>query len=209
MYPLTLNQESHVPTYTNTTTSQEFKKFDDTVDWSEQGQLPAGSMISPMENPFLSAKGNEVEATHKIETDGNVIYRLRRVDQSADGETGFRGNFSPDAKLISTVEGEDDGPLTLRFGTPVAGVGSQFMGGTLAKPFTAVLRVYERSSNGALPAHTVEVQGVAGPNETPLFIGVISDTAAIVRAEFDTKRDDPRGFAIDSLRLLTDPSAGG
>lgn len=196
-----------MPTYTNTITPQQFKKFDDTVDWSEQGQLPAGSMISPMENPFRSTKDKEVEAIHKIETDGNVIYRLRRVDQSADGQTGFRGNFPSGAKLISTVEGEDDGPLTLRFGTPVAGVGSQFMGGTLDKPFTAVLRVYERSAHGAVPTHTVEVQGVAGPGETPLFIGVISDTAAIVRAEFDTKQDDPRGFAIDSLRLLTDPSA--
>ena len=193
----------------NYTQTSNHRDFDDVIDWSEGGSLPQGDFDPLWANPFFSAANNRIDISHTVDDgEGGLIEKLRRLYQTSDGgSTNFRGSFAPHAKLVSTVEGRDDGPLTLMFDTPVAGVGAR-ISLSPSQSFTGILRVYESTKRDAVPVAEYTVSGTGGftPTETAPFLGAISDQANIVCAEFDTAQDCDFGFVIDSLRLLTTPT---
>lgn len=184
------------------------ERFDDEVDWSKGGSLPQRDLDPLSVNPFFSTKDNRIDISHTVDDGrGNLVEKLRRLDQTSDGgSTNFRGSFAPGAKLLSTVEGRDDGPLTITFSTPVAGVGARIAVGP-TQSFTAVLRLYESTKRDAVPVAQYSINGTGGftPTETAPFLGATSDEAKIVCAEFDTMQDCDFGFVIDNLRLLRNP----
>lgn len=196
-------------TYSKTSNPQD---FDDIVDWSEGGTLPQGVVDPSWDNPFFSAANNRIDISHTVDDgEGNLVEKLRRLDQTSDGgSTNFRGSFAPGAKLLSTVEGREDGPLTLTFDTPVSGVGAR-ISVSPTQNFTAILRIYESTKRDAVPVAEYNVGGTGGftPTETAPFLGAISDQTNIVCAEFDTMQDCDFGFVIDDLRLLTTPTTQG
>lgn len=194
--------------YTQTSNPQD---FDDFIDWSEGGSLPQGDFDPLWANPFFSTANNRIDISHTVDDgEGNLVEKLRRLDQTSDGgSTNFRGSFAPSAKLLSTVEGRDDGPLTVTFDTAVAGVGAR-ISVSPTQSFTGVLRVYESTKRDAVPVAEYTISGTGGftATETAPFLGIVSDQANIVCAEFDTVEDCDFGLIIDSLRLSTTPTSG-
>lgn len=186
--------------------------FDDAVDWSEGGSLPQGDFDPLWANPFFSAANNRIDISHTVDDgEGHLVEKVRRLDQTSDGGgTNFRGSFVPSAKLLSTVEGRDDGPLTITFNAAVAGVGAR-ISVSPSQNFTGVLRVYESTKRDAVPVAEYTVSGTGGftSTETAPFLGAISDQVNIVCAEFDTVEDCDFGLVIDSLHLLTAPTSRG
>src|SRR5438309_7644106 len=103
----------------------------DYIDWDS-----AGPVNTTVANPStVSSNGGNSSTVSQ-----QVSQPFFREDQSSDGATVWNGNFAPGDHVLWTDS--SNGPMTIKFTTPVAGAGAQIQA-NLQAPFTATLDVYD------------------------------------------------------------------
>jgi hypothetical protein len=119
-----------------------------------------------------------------------------------DGVTGFppfwQGNFASGAPLVAL----NSGPLTISLPTPVFGGGAQFQRNGLGA-FTAEITALD-ATNNVLASFTEVGLSTSSPDNSAIFIGVLSDTPNISKIQF--RLSTGGSFAINQFDFRTTPS---
>ena len=170
----------------------------DSVDWGKLG--PA---FTPVPNPFTitSAGGNSLMVSQ-------VTGPFERRDQGFP-TGGWNGNFAPGDHLLWT-RGDlgSSGPITIDFGSLAIRAGGAQIQANVAdgSKFTAHLKSFDKFG-GLLGEVTEDGLANNAADNSAIFIGIGSDSAAISKLEFSLDMaSSPLGdFAINQLAFAPVP----
>jgi hypothetical protein len=172
----------------------------DSLDW---GQL--GLCNESLSNPFTATSAGGLSVQGSVAIGHGSTTTQRNADGSGGcAYNGWFGNFSPGDNLVWTANFDTgQGPLTLTFGSPIFGVGTQFMADFYG-PFTAQIDAY----NGGILLGSVIAAGDSGgaADNSAMFLGVRDlDGANITHVvlSLPTASADPWDFTINQLSLAT------
>jgi hypothetical protein len=178
---------------------------DDSIDWSQLGDAPSLLFGPQLVSTDL---GNQA----LVLSQGGVFARF-------DQGTGWAGNFTPGATLLTTA-GQGPG-ITLIFANPVIGAGVQIQSRALGA-FTAqvigidgaVLEEYINTGTiTSVPVFTENGVAQVGtpkhPVDPAIFIGLKSDAADIYAINFQltAATKNPDAFAISNVAIASGPIA--
>lgn len=123
----------------------------------------------------------------------------------------FQANFLPGEAMIASGYGSGSNTATLRFATPLAGVGAQFANTVYYGPFTARVEAFD-AQGLLLESHTRDGETTGAANGSAIFLGVLRPQNDIARVDFSVLPYTYPGagpgefftrFAINQVTLTT------
>jgi hypothetical protein len=165
-------------------------------DWESAG--PDGTDLA---NPFIvNANVNSLQANVQQPTGNTVIARQ---------SSSWKGNFAP-GDFVLTTQGAN-GPLTVTFAQPVAGVVTQIQSAKIGA-FQSQIEAYSTSD---VLLGSFSVYGISDDfsDDSAIHIGVNDSTASIKKIVLSVPRtstgtDDANNFAINTLEILSPTPQG-